>query len=186
MWKRSEQEQASETESGAPPGAAPSGPTRSSPPPSTSDTNVAKIGQSVVVKGELTGSENLVIDGTIEGTINLREHQLTIGPGGQIAAEILANAVVVLGRVEGNITAAEKIEIREDGAVDGDLTAPRVSIAEGSHFRGSIDMQRSKKSEPAGQRVTPPPGDDPDGAARVAAPSGSPPRSQRSRGRSGG
>jgi cytoskeletal protein CcmA (bactofilin family) len=102
----------------------------------------AHIGRSVVIKGELDGSEDLVIDGHVEGKIELREHTLTIGSNGRIKAQIFAKAVIVLGELTGNISAAEKVEIRENGAVDGDIVSPRVAIAEGAHFRGSIDMQR--------------------------------------------
>ena len=107
----------------------------------------AHIGRSVVIKGELDGSEDLVIDGHVEGKIELREHTLTIGANGRIKAQVFAKAVIVLGELTGNINAAEKVEIRENGAVDGDIVAPRVAIAEGAHFRGSIDMQR--KGQPA-------------------------------------
>ena len=107
----------------------------------------AHIGRSVVIKGELDGSEDLVIDGHVEGKIELRDHTLTIGANGRIKAQVFAKAVVVLGELVGNIAAAERVEIREAGAVDGDIVAPRVAIAEGAHFRGSIDMQR--KDRPA-------------------------------------
>ncbi len=100
------------------------------------------IGKSVVIKGELSGSEDLAIEGQVDGRIELRQNVLTIGPNGKIKAEIFAKQVVVLGEVVGNITASEKVEIRDNGSVDGDLTSPRVAIAEGAHFRGSIDMQR--------------------------------------------
>ena len=103
----------------------------------------AHIGRSVVIKGELDGSEDLVIDGHVEGKIELREHTLTIGANGRIKAQVFAKAVIVLGELTGNINAAEKVEIRENGAVDGDIVAPRVAIADGAHFRGSIDMQRT-------------------------------------------
>jgi hypothetical protein len=76
------------------------------------------------MKGELSGSEDLVIDGQVEGTVNLRQHLLTIGPSAKISAEISAKAVVVLGHARGNITATERIEIRESGWVDGDVSAP--------------------------------------------------------------
>ncbi len=102
----------------------------------------AHIGRSVVIKGELDGSEDLVIDGHVEGKIELREHTLTIGANGRIKAQVFAKAVIVLGELTGNISAAERVEIRENGAVDGDIVAPRIAIAEGAHFRGSIDMQR--------------------------------------------
>jgi cytoskeletal protein CcmA (bactofilin family) len=101
------------------------------------------IGKSVVIKGELSGSEDLVIEGQVDGKVELRQNVLTIGPNGKIKAQVFAKSVVVLGEVVGNITASEKVDIRDNGSVDGDLVAPRVAIAEGAHFRGSIDMQRT-------------------------------------------
>ena len=100
------------------------------------------IGKSVVIKGELSGSEDLTIEGHVEGKIELRENVLTIGPNGKIKAEVFAKAVIVLGEVAGNVTASEKVDIRDNGSVDGDIASPRVAIAEGAHFRGSVDMQR--------------------------------------------
>jgi cytoskeletal protein CcmA (bactofilin family) len=109
------------------------------------------IGKSVVIKGELTGSEDLTIEGHVEGKIELRQNILTIGPNGKIKAQVFAKSVVILGEVTGNVTATEKVDLRDNGSVDGDIAAPRVAIAEGAHFRGSIDMQRaggkSEKSE---------------------------------------
>lgn len=116
--------------------------------------DIANIGKSVVIKGELNGSEDLTIDGNVEGKIELREHVLTVGPHGRIKAQIFAKSVVVLGEVTGNITASEKVDIRENGSVDGDVVAPRVAIAEGAHFRGSVDMQR-KSQAPAAAASTP-------------------------------
>lgn len=101
------------------------------------------IGKSVIIKGELNGSEDLTIEGQVEGKIELRQNVLTIGPNGKIKAQIFAKSVIILGEVTGNVTASEKVDIRDNGSVDGDITAPRVAIAEGAHFRGSIDMQRS-------------------------------------------
>jgi cytoskeletal protein CcmA (bactofilin family) len=103
------------------------------------------IGKSVVIKGELNGSEDLTIEGHVEGKIELREHVLTIGPNGKIKAAVFAKSVIVLGEVTGNVTATEKVDIRDGGSVDGDIVAPRVAIAEGAHFRGSVDMQRAGK-----------------------------------------
>jgi cytoskeletal protein CcmA (bactofilin family) len=96
----------------------------------------------VVIKGELSGSEDLTIEGQVEGKIELRQNVLTIGPNGKIKAQVFAKSVIVLGEVVGNVTASEKVDIRDNGSVDGDLVSPRVAIAEGAHFRGSIDMQR--------------------------------------------
>ena len=104
--------------------------------------DVVNIGKSVVIKGELNGSEDLTIEGQVEGKIELRQNVLTIGPNGKIKAAVFAKSVIVLGEVVGNVTASEKVDIRDNGSVDGDLISPRVAIAEGAHFRGSIDMQR--------------------------------------------
>jgi cytoskeletal protein CcmA (bactofilin family) len=106
------------------------------------------IGKSVVIKGELNGSEDLTIEGQVEGTIQLRDHVLTIGANGKIKAQVFAKSVIVLGEVSGNVTATDKVDIRDNGSVDGDIVAPRVAIAEGAHFRGSVDMQR-KAGQPA-------------------------------------
>jgi cytoskeletal protein CcmA (bactofilin family) len=85
----------------------------------------------------------LTIEGSVEGRIDLKDNVLTIGPNGKIKAEVFAKAVVVLGEVTGNVTASEKVDIRDNGSVDGDIASPRVAIAEGAHFRGSVDMQRA-------------------------------------------
>jgi cytoskeletal protein CcmA (bactofilin family) len=106
------------------------------------EKDIVNIGKSVVIKGELNGSEDLTIEGHVEGTIQLRDHVLTIGPNGRIKAQVFAKAAIVLGEVTGNITATDKVDIRENGSVDGDIISPRVAIAEGAHFRGSVDMQR--------------------------------------------
>ena len=106
------------------------------------EKDIVNIGKSVVIKGELNGSEDLTIEGHVEGTIQLREHILTIGPNGKIKAQVFAKAVIILGEVTGNVTASEKVDIRDNGSVDGDIASPRVAIAEGAHFRGSIDMQK--------------------------------------------
>ncbi len=105
-------------------------------------TDAARIGKSVVIKGELTASEDLIIDGTVEGTIALKDNVLTIGVDGRVKADILAKTAVVQGQVIGNLKATERVEIRDDGSLDGDLSSPRIAIADGAHFRGSIDMQR--------------------------------------------
>jgi cytoskeletal protein CcmA (bactofilin family) len=106
------------------------------------EKDIVNIGKSVVIKGELNGSEDLTIEGHVEGTIQLREHVLTIGPNGRIKAQVFAKSVIVLGEVTGNVTASDKVDIRDAGSVDGDIISPRVAIAEGAHFRGSVDMQR--------------------------------------------
>ncbi len=126
------------------------------------ERDVVNIGKSVVIKGELNGSEDLTIEGHVDGKIELREHVLTIGPNGKIKAQVFAKSVVVLGEVTGNVTATEKVDIRDSGSVDGDIVAPRVAIAEGAHFRGSVDMQRAGRAgatttAPAQPKVEPKP-----------------------------
>ena len=115
------------------------------------EKDIVNIGKSVVIKGELNGSEDLTIEGHVEGTIELREHVLTIGPNGRIKAQVFAKSVIVLGEVNGNVTASEKVDIREKGSVDGDIVSPSVAIAEGAHFRGSVDMQRKGPNQSQGQ-----------------------------------
>jgi cytoskeletal protein CcmA (bactofilin family) len=109
---------------------------------------LASIGKSIVINGELSGSEDLTIEGRVDGKIELRDHVLTVGPNGRIKAQVSAKAVVVLGQVTGNLTATEKVDIKENGSVEGDIIAPRVAIADGSHFRGSIDMQKKDQPSP--------------------------------------
>jgi cytoskeletal protein CcmA (bactofilin family) len=120
------------------------------------ERDVVNIGKSVVIKGELNGSEDLTIEGHVEGKIELKDHVLTIGPNGKIKASVFAKSVIVLGEVNGNVTASEKVDIRDNGSVDGDIISPRVAIAEGAHFRGSVDMQRKggqaqPQAKPQGQ-----------------------------------
>jgi cytoskeletal protein CcmA (bactofilin family) len=115
-------------------------------------TTRGNIGKSVVIKGELNGNEDLVIEGYVEGTIHLCDHVLTIGSEGRVNARIFAKSVIVLGEVTGNVTASEKVDIRDNGSLDGTIVAPRASIAEGAHFRGTVDMQR----RPAAKESTPP------------------------------
>jgi cytoskeletal protein CcmA (bactofilin family) len=114
---------------------------------------LASIGKSIVIKGEVSGSEDLIIEGQVEGKIDLRDHVLTVGANGQVQAHIVARAIIVLGQVRGDLTANEKVDIREQGSVEGDVVAPRVAIADGAHFRGSIDMQRKEPPAAADRMV---------------------------------
>jgi cytoskeletal protein CcmA (bactofilin family) len=111
------------------------------------------IGQSVYIKGALVGKEDLTIDGKVEGKIQLEEHMLTIGEHGVIQAEVQAKNIVIHGRLEGNVSADDKVEISATGSVRGDIRALRVAILEGATFKGGIDMEvgaktRSEKAEP--------------------------------------
>src|SRR3954453_19247331 len=107
------------------------------------EKTAVNIGKSVVIKGELNGSEDLTIEGQVEGKIELRQNVLTIGANGKIKAQVFAKSVIILGEVTGNVSASDKVDIRDNGSVDGDIAAPRVAIAEGAHFRGSIDRQKT-------------------------------------------
>lgn len=116
--------------------------------------DVVNIGKSVIIKGELSGSENLTIEGQFEGKIELRENVLTVGPNGRIKADLLlAKSVDVLGRVTGKITAIDVVSIRENGSVDGDITSPRIAIADGAHFRGNVDMRRDAVDAPSREQA---------------------------------
>jgi len=143
MWKRDEAVKPTVAPS-TPAVQSQSGPATSPQPETRHQTgrDVVNIGKSVVIKGELNGSEDLTIEGQVEGKIELKDHVLTIGPNGKIKAQVFAKALIVLGEVNGNVNATEKVEIRDGGSVDGDIISPRVAIAEGAHFRGSVDMQR--------------------------------------------
>ncbi len=124
------------------------------------ERDVVNIGKSVVIKGELSGSEDLTIEGQVEGKIELKQHVLTIGPHGRIRAGVFAKSVIVLGEVFGDIKATDKVAIRDNGSVEGDITAPKVAIAEGARFRGGIDMQqgaRPKGEERPAAEVKPQP-----------------------------
>ena len=139
MWKR---EEPARTQPSAPrPG------DRARATSNQMEREVVNIGKSVIIKGELSGSEDLTIEGKVEGKIEMRQHVLTIGPNGKVKAQVFAKTVIVLGEVYGNITAADKVNIRETGTVNGDITAPRVAIDEGANFRGSIDMRRSSATQ---------------------------------------
>jgi len=151
MWKRDESVKPANTPAPAAP-AAPIQQTVVPPQPESRriERDVVNIGKSVVIKGELNGSEDLTIEGQVEGKIELKDHALTIGPNGKIKAQIFAKSVIVLGEVNGNVTATEKVDIRDGGSVDGDIISPRVAIAEGAHFRGTVDMQRKAGAQQPG------------------------------------
>ena len=102
----------------------------------------ATIGKSLVIKGEVSGSESLYIDGKIEGAINLPGNRVTVGRNGQVAANIMAREVVVLGKVRGNVHASDRIDIRSEGSLTGDVIAARISIEDGAFFKGGIDIRK--------------------------------------------
>lgn len=116
----------------------------------TPKTEFAHIGKSVVIKGELSGSEDLYIDGQVEGSIELSGNRLIIGPHGQVRANVNAKGVVVQGKLDGNIRASERAELTKSAVAVGDITAQRVAIEEGAYFKGKVDIQKDiTKTTPA-------------------------------------
>lgn len=111
--------------------------------------NMAAIGKSIVFKGELTGDEDLEIEGQVEGNVRLANHTLTIGANGRLTAQVVAKSIIVIGRVKGNLTATERIEIQATGIVEGDVKAPRLNVQEGAVLNGGIDMSASAQSAAA-------------------------------------
>ncbi len=124
-------------------------PNRNFEPPSHVQTGSATIGKAVMVKGQIFSREDLIIDGEVEGTVELQEHRLTVGPNGKVQAGIKAREIVVLGAIHGNVEAADKIDIRKDAKLVGDIKAARIVIEDGAYFKGSIDIV---KPEPGKQQ----------------------------------
>lgn len=118
---------------------------------------IVNIGPSIQIKGELTGNEDLTVEGKVDGKISLKDHNLTIGANGRIMADIHAKTVVVFGDVVGNITAHDKVEVAATGSMKGDITAPHVVLADGARFKGRIDMdpQSAPSVSPTTRSVTP-------------------------------
>jgi cytoskeletal protein CcmA (bactofilin family) len=113
------------------------------PQPSAAVTGEqATIGKGLFIKGEINGSESLFIDGKVEGTVNLPGNRVTIGRNGQVAANITAREIVVLGKVRGNVSATDRVDIRAEGSLSGDVQAARISIEDGAFFKGGIDIRK--------------------------------------------
>ncbi len=134
MWKPDQNDPA------APVSAQPPSRFESHAPMSSADQ--ATIGKGLVVKGEITGTDSLIIDGRVEGSIHLEGNRVTVGRGGQAAANIIAREVVVMGKVRGSIIATDRLDIRAEGGVVGDISAPRLSIEDGAFFKGGIDIRK--------------------------------------------
>jgi len=109
--------------------------------------DAAHIGKSVLIKGELSGSEDLYLDGEVEGTIELREHSLVIGPNGRIRANIVARELILHGKVEGNVQAGERVELKKSSTLLGDVSTQRVVIEDGAFFKGAIDIPKETRTE---------------------------------------
>src|SRR5216684_657981 len=161
MWKRPEDKPQSGSPSTQPaPTAAPANsgaaPRENRPPdapkPEAFRHDVAAhIGKSVVVKGELSGSEDLYFDGEVEGGIDLHDHSLVIGPNGKIRANLSAREITIHGRVEGNVNASERVELKKSCVMIGDVATQRIVIEDGAFFKGSVDLKKEGKPEPRGK-----------------------------------
>src|ERR1700683_112401 len=131
--------------------------TRLAPPPAAAAAasgEQATIGKSLVIKGEVSGSESLYIDGKVEGSINLAGNRVTVGGNGQVAANITAREIVVLGKVRGNVTASDRVDIRSEGSLTGDVTAQRIPIEDGAFFKAAIEIRKPGSNEKAGESKT--------------------------------
>ena len=158
MWKKTEV---------SPPGSSPS-PAPSAPPARSGP--IATLGPSIVIKGDLTGEEDLIIEGRVEGEIRLTKNSVTVGRNGRVRADIHGKRVHVEGEVRGNLYGHDEIVIRASGRVQGNLTSPRVTLENGSKFKGSIDMEPSKKAPQApvsGNKPGPGPEQKPQGASSL-------------------
>ena len=113
----------------------------------TAVSDQATIGKSLVIKGEVTGSESLYIDGRVEGSIHLPGNRVTVGRNGVVAANITARETVILGKVRGNVTATDRVDIRNEGSLTGDVVAQRISIEDGAFFKGGIDIRKPNANE---------------------------------------
>ena len=120
----------------------------------TTPTDQATVSKGLFIRGEITGNESLLIDGRTEGTINLPGNRVTVGRNGQVSASISAREIVVLGKVRGNVTATDRVDIRVEGSLTGDVTAARISIEDGAFFKGAIEL-RKPESKPAASGTTP-------------------------------
>jgi len=114
--------------------------------PDSFRADVAHIGKSVIIRGELSGSEDLYLDGEVEGSIDLIEHNLTIGPHGRVRANVMAKDVIVHGKVDGNVHGTERVELKRSSVLVGDISTQRIVIEDGAYFKGAIDIKKDGKS----------------------------------------
>jgi cytoskeletal protein CcmA (bactofilin family) len=140
VWKKPD-------ENASHPEPAPAPPRPAAPPAETrrADRPPATIGPSIFIKGDLSGDEDLVIEGRVEGKIDLKQHNVTIGKNGRVKADVFGRVIIVEGEVDGNVFAQEQAILRQSGAVRGNITSPRVILEDGSRFKGSIDMEPPKE-----------------------------------------
>ena len=118
------------------------------------ETAPARIGKSVVICGEVKGSEDLIVDGRVEGTVNLAESRLTIGPSANVAADLSAKDVLIQGHVKGNVIASGRVELRAGCSMEGDIRALRLAVEDNANFRGKVDLTQTPVKGPDGNRGT--------------------------------
>ncbi len=115
--------------------------------PATSPMDQANIGRTLVIKGEITGAESLFIDGRVEGTISFPDNRVTVGRNGNVAANITAKEVVIMGKVQGNVDAADRLDIRSEGLLTGDVITHRISVEEGAILKGGVEVRNPEKKD---------------------------------------
>ena len=157
MWKPSQTGSTTPNQTPEPPHSAPAFVPESPSRVQAGSTEQATIGKGLFIKGEITGSESLYVDGKVEGAINLAGNRVTVGRNGQVGANITAREVVVLGKVRGNISATDRVDIRAEGSLNGDVSAARISIEDGAYFKGGIDIRKpdAKSGEKTGPVAVP-------------------------------
>ncbi|HZL55894.1 MAG TPA: polymer-forming cytoskeletal protein [Bryobacteraceae bacterium] len=124
--------------------------------PEADPRNTATIGKAVKVVGQIFTKEDLYVDGDVEGTIESQDNKVTVGPNGRVQAGIKAREVVILGQVKGNVEAADKVDIRKDARLEGDIVSARISIEDGALFKGSIDIRKTEIKAASGPTITAP------------------------------
>ena len=147
-WKRDESPSPTPhpvPEPQSPPRPVAAAPGAPAPEPPRRSGDRATIGPSIFIKGDLAGEEDLVIEGRVEGKVDLKQNNVTIGKNGRVKADVLGKVVVIEGEVDGNVFAREQAILRQSGAIRGNITAPRVILEDGSRFKGSIDMEQPKE-----------------------------------------
>jgi cytoskeletal protein CcmA (bactofilin family) len=144
-WKREDQPAGNPEPSMNPTRSAVASPSVTSPSEPRRTGERATIGPSIIIKGDLSGEEDLVIEGRVEGKVDLKQHNVTVGRSGRVKADIFGKVVTIEGEVDGNVFAQEQAILRQAGAIRGNITAPRVVLEDGSRFKGSIDMESSRE-----------------------------------------
>jgi cytoskeletal protein CcmA (bactofilin family) len=124
------------------------------PAPAAAPSGTSRLGASLHIKGEITGNEDLHIDGNVEGLVHLEDRKLTVGTTAKLTADVIARDVVVYGNVKGNLRARDRLEIKKDGSVVGDLSTARIVIEDGAYFKGSIEINRPGEGADAAEKPT--------------------------------